>query len=122
MKIILLLKSLSKLEDERKLFHLVEEINNKQASNDSTNSSSNSSPELAINIEKLDSKSPSKRKVYQNDHILDQPLLIIIRHGKTEHNKLGLFTGWEDANLAQDGRDEALHAGRVIKSHGIHVS
>ena len=21
------------------------------------------------------------------------------RHGKTEHNKLGLFTGWEDANL-----------------------
>ena len=35
------------------------------------------------------------------EYSLDQPLLVIIRHGKTEHNKLGLFTGWEDANLAQ---------------------
>lgn len=24
-------------------------------------------------------------------------VIVIIRHGKTEHNKLGLFTGWEDA-------------------------
>ena len=31
------------------------------------------------------------------------PLLVIIRHGKTEHNKLGLFTGWEDAPLAMEG-------------------
>ena len=28
-------------------------------------------------------------------------VIVIIRHGKTEHNKLGLFTGWEDAPLAQ---------------------
>ena len=26
--------------------------------------------------------------------ILSRPLLVIIRHGKTEHNKLGLFTGY----------------------------
>ena len=25
--------------------------------------------------------------------------IVLIRHGKTEHNKLGLFTGWEDAPL-----------------------
>jgi 2,3-bisphosphoglycerate-dependent phosphoglycerate mutase len=31
---------------------------------------------------------------------------VIIRHGKTEHNKLGLFTGWEDAPLAVEGRNE----------------
>lgn len=31
------------------------------------------------------------------------PLIVIIRHGKTEHNKLGLFTGWEDAPLAAEG-------------------
>jgi hypothetical protein len=31
------------------------------------------------------------------------PYLVIIRHGKTEHNKLGLFTGWEDAPLAAEG-------------------
>jgi len=24
------------------------------------------------------------------------PVIVIIRHGKTEHNKLGLFTGWDD--------------------------
>jgi hypothetical protein len=32
------------------------------------------------------------------------PVLVIIRHGKTEHNKLGLFTGWEDATLAPEVR------------------
>lgn len=34
-------------------------------------------------------------------------VIVIIRHGKTEHNKLGLFTGWEDAPLAPDGVKEA---------------
>ena len=34
---------------------------------------------------------------------IEGPLLVIIRHGKTEHNKLGLFTGWEDAPLAMEG-------------------
>lgn len=28
-----------------------------------------------------------------NDDVLKRPLIVIIRHGKTEHNKLGLFTG-----------------------------
>ena len=36
--------------------------------------------------------------------------LVIIRHGKTEHNKLGLFTGWEDVSLAPEGRIEATRA------------
>jgi hypothetical protein len=35
---------------------------------------------------------------------IEGPVLVIIRHGKTEHNKLGLFTGWEDAPLAPEGR------------------
>ena len=26
---------------------------------------------------------------------------------KTEYNKLGIFTGWEDAPLSEDGRNEA---------------
>ena len=38
------------------------------------------------------------------------PLLVIIRHGKTEHNKLGLFTGWEDAPLAMEGNKDPLNA------------
>jgi len=46
-------------------------------------------------------------------------VIVIIRHGKTEHNKLGLFTGWEDAPLAKDGVDEAREAGRLLKAHGF---
>ena len=45
--------------------------------------------------------------------------LVIIRHGKTEHNKLGLFTGWEDVSLAPEGRIEATRAGQLLKESGI---
>lgn len=54
--------------------------------------------------------------------ILSRPLLVIIRHGKTEHNKLGLFTGWEDAALSPEGRKEARTAGKLLKKHGFKVS
>lgn len=44
------------------------------------------------------------------DDVLARPLLVIIRHGKTEHNQLGLFTGWEDAMLATAvSSDISLH-------------
>ena len=46
-------------------------------------------------------------------------VLVIIRHGKTEHNKLGLFTGWEDVPLAKEGIEEAKRAGRLLKLHGF---
>ena len=40
-----------------------------------------------------------ERKLQQEracrDPVLQHPLLVIIRHGKTEHNKLGLFTGMD---------------------------
>jgi len=55
----------------------------------------------------------------QNSQQQRKDLLVIIRHGKTEHNKLGLFTGWEDAPLAQEGIDEAIEAGRLLKLHGF---
>ena len=47
------------------------------------------------------------------------PYIVIIRHGKTEYNKLGLFTGWEDVPLAEEGRIEARNAGKLLKLHGI---
>jgi 2,3-bisphosphoglycerate-dependent phosphoglycerate mutase len=47
------------------------------------------------------------------------PVIVIIRHGKTEHNKLKLFTGWEDAPLAKEGIEEAREAGRLLKKHGF---
>ena len=46
-------------------------------------------------------------------------VVVIIRHGKTSHNQLGLFTGWEDAPLAEEGRDEAREAGKLLKLHGF---
>lgn len=54
-----------------------------------------------------------------NVPIRQDAVVVIIRHGKTEHNKLGLFTGWEDAPLAKDGVEEAREAGRLLKSHGF---
>lgn len=43
-----------------------------------------------------DSKKAAEPKIGRSarvDDVLKRPLIIIIRHGKTEHNKLGLFTG-----------------------------
>ena len=50
---------------------------------------------------------------------LDGPFVIFIRHGKTEYNKLGIFTGWDDAPLADEGREGATKAGKILKLHGI---
>ena len=52
---------------------------------------------------------------------VQDPIIVIIRHGKTEYNKLGVFTGWEDAPLANEGRVEARNAGRLLKRHGIEL-
>jgi len=45
--------------------------------------------------------------------------VVIIRHGKTENNKLGIFTGWEDVDLAPQGREEALRAGALLRQEGV---
>ena len=37
----------------------------------------------------------------------------------SEYNKLGIFTGWLDVPLSEDGRKEAIAAGRLLKRHGI---
>ena len=49
----------------------------------------------------------------------ESSLIVMIRHGKTENNKLGLFTGWDDVPLAEDGVEEAKEAGRLLKLHGF---
>ena len=48
---------------------------------------------------------------------LDDRFLVMIRHGRTEYNKLGIFTGWEDAPLLErvvlrQGLREAHQAAR----------
>jgi len=49
----------------------------------------------------------------------NEPVVVLIRHGRTPHNNLGLFTGWEDAPLAEDGVEDAKDAGRILKRHGF---
>lgn len=63
-----------------------------------------------------------KEKIDHNRNILSSPLLVIVRHGKTDHNQLGLFTGWEDVSLANKGREEAIAAGKLLRRHNIEVN
>jgi len=44
--------------------------------------------------------------------------LVLLRHGQSVWNEENRFTGWTDIDLSQRGRDEALEAGRLLKSHG----
>lgn len=49
-------------------------------------------------------------------------LLILLRHGESEWNKLNLFTGWVDVPLSRKGIKEAEDAGEVIKDIKIDVA
>ena len=51
--------------------------------------------------------------------LADDPVVVFIRHGRTPHNKLALFTGWEDPPLAIEGEEDAKWAGRLLKRHGF---
>jgi 2,3-bisphosphoglycerate-dependent phosphoglycerate mutase len=41
--------------------------------------------------------------------------LVLVRHGKSEWNKLGKWTGWTDVSLAEEGIQEAKNAGEQLK-------
>jgi 2,3-bisphosphoglycerate-dependent phosphoglycerate mutase len=45
--------------------------------------------------------------------------LIMIRHGESEWNDKGLFTGWVDVRLSERGRTEAAQAGRQLAEAGL---
>mmetsp|Transcript_20535 Transcript_20535/g.30867 ORF Transcript_20535/g.30867 Transcript_20535/m.30867 type:complete len:759 (-) Transcript_20535:253-2529(-) len=47
------------------------------------------------------------------------PFVVLIRHGRTPHNNMGLFTGWEDPPLADGGVEDARSAGRLLRRHGF---
>ncbi|GIW63907.1 MAG: 2,3-bisphosphoglycerate-dependent phosphoglycerate mutase [Patescibacteria group bacterium] len=46
--------------------------------------------------------------------------LVLVRHGISEWNKKGLWTGWKDPELAEEGYLEAQRAGEQIKDIRIH--
>ncbi len=45
-------------------------------------------------------------------------VLVLVRHGESQWNKLNLFTGWKDPDLSAMGVAEARAAGRVLKAKG----
>jgi len=45
-------------------------------------------------------------------------VLVLVRHGESQWNKLNLFTGWKDPDLSEKGVEEARAAGRLLKAKG----
>ena len=41
--------------------------------------------------------------------------VVLLRHGESTWNKENRFTGWTDVDLTENGREEALEAGRLMK-------
>ncbi len=42
--------------------------------------------------------------------------LVLVRHGQSEWNKKNLFTGWKDPELTHLGIEEAIKAGKLLKT------
>jgi 2,3-bisphosphoglycerate-dependent phosphoglycerate mutase len=49
-----------------------------------------------------------------------QPVrLVLLRHGQSEWNATGIFTGWENARLTAAGEEEARRAGSLLAGNGV---
>ncbi len=46
-------------------------------------------------------------------------VLVLVRHGQSEWNRLNLFTGWKDPDLTEQGVREAHEAGRMLGMRGV---
>jgi len=45
--------------------------------------------------------------------------LVLLRHGQSEWNAAGIFTGWENAHLTAHGECEAARAGSLLAAQGV---
>lgn len=45
--------------------------------------------------------------------------LVLIRHGESQWNQENRFTGWQDVDLSEKGRGEALKGGKALKEQGF---
>jgi 2,3-bisphosphoglycerate-dependent phosphoglycerate mutase len=50
---------------------------------------------------------------------LTDNVLVLVRHGESEWNRLNLFTGWRNPDLTEKGLIEARVAGRMIREHRV---
>jgi len=47
-------------------------------------------------------------------------VLVLVRHGQSEWNRLNMFTGWKDVGLSEEGVTEAHRAGALLKEESLH--
>ena len=45
-------------------------------------------------------------------------VLVLVRHGESEWNRLNRFTGWKDVDLTEEGMFEAHRAGAILEEAG----
>jgi len=45
--------------------------------------------------------------------------VVLLRHGESDWNAKGLFTGWVDVGLSDKGAEEAAYGGRLIAEAGL---
>jgi 2,3-bisphosphoglycerate-dependent phosphoglycerate mutase len=45
--------------------------------------------------------------------------LVLLRHGESEWNSKGLFTGWVDVGLSATGAQEAVNGGKLLAQSGL---
>jgi 2,3-bisphosphoglycerate-dependent phosphoglycerate mutase len=45
-------------------------------------------------------------------------MLVLVRHGESEWNRLNRFTGWKDVDLTEEGIFEAHRAGAMLEEEG----
>ena len=45
--------------------------------------------------------------------------LVVLRHGQSEWNAAGVFTGWENAHLTMQGEAEAVRAGQLLAARRL---
>jgi 2,3-bisphosphoglycerate-dependent phosphoglycerate mutase len=59
-------------------------------------------------------QTPDGKAPTQGDNVL-----VLVRHGESEWNRLNRFTGWKDVGLTEEGAAEAHRAGAMLKHTGI---
>jgi 2,3-bisphosphoglycerate-dependent phosphoglycerate mutase len=57
-----------------------------------------------------------------NEPLAGDNVLVLVRHGESEWNRLNRFTGWKDVGLTEEGMAEAHRAGAMLKETGQHFN
>eukprot|EP00933_Yihiella_yeosuensis_P013337 TRINITY_DN12400_c0_g1_i9.p1 TRINITY_DN12400_c0_g1~~TRINITY_DN12400_c0_g1_i9.p1 ORF type:complete len:730 (-),score=214.24 TRINITY_DN12400_c0_g1_i9:297-2429(-) len=45
--------------------------------------------------------------------------IVFLRHGESDWNVKNIFTGWADVDLSENGKQEAVEAGKMLKENGF---